>query len=210
MTIISYYVTKIGQALSRLPSLDPGWAALIAGVLALVAGILVYQSAMLSIYETQKQEKEKSLRRKLNLFLKAQHMAFILTDVAQLKQRSAWLEFATAGPDGNEIPGHLLPEQVYIARPRQLDDLWGDLSDFPPNAIDEIRTITRCFDSAEEYLKNTNLVPDGNQSPLISYYSSILDAARVLGTIMAEDELIKRHCIEDPDRNRILYGDNPE
>jgi hypothetical protein len=45
------------------------------------------------------------------------------------------------------------------------------------------------------------------QSPLVNYYSSIVDSARVLGTIMADTELIKAYCVEDPDRYEILYGD---
>jgi hypothetical protein len=192
---------------SQLPPLDPGWAALLAGILALIAGFLVYCSATSARRATQRREKEEDRRRKLNLFLKAEHMAYILMQVAQLGSKAAQLSFSVVTPDGKNVPGHMSAVELRVPRPKQLDELWENLSDFPPDAICEIRSITKYFDSAEEYLKNTTLVPDGMKSPLVDYYSSIEDSARVLSVIMADTNLIKTYCIENPDRNRILYGD---
>jgi hypothetical protein len=99
--------------------------------------------------------------------------------------------------------------QLRIPRPKQLEELWNNLSDLPPPAINEIRTITRAFDAADEYLKDIETVPDGMKSPLVGYYSSIFEAACVLQAIMSDTSLIKSGCVEEPDRNTVLYG-SPE
>jgi hypothetical protein len=207
MAVLSDIATEYKRLLLQIPALDPGWASLLAGMLALIAGYLVYRSATLSRTDAQKREKEEDRRRRLNLFLKAEHMAYILMQVAPLVSTAARLSFSALTPEGEDIPGHMLAAELRIPRPKQLDDLWGNLSDFSPDAIYEIRSITQQFDSAEEYLKRTEKVPDGMQSPLVNYYSAIVDSARVLREIMADSELIKTYCVENPDRNYRLYGE---
>jgi hypothetical protein len=173
----------------------------------IIGGSFVLGGAALAWWSVQRREKEDERRRRLNLFLKAQHMTYILTQVAPLQLMAAQLSFSTLTPDGNDIPGHVPAAELRIPRPRQLDELWENLSEFPADAIYEIRNMTQFFDRADEYLKNAHEVPDSMRSSLVGYYSSILDAANVLGAIMADTELIKSYCVANSDRNRILYGD---
>jgi hypothetical protein len=210
MTALLDFVAELKKLFWKIPPLDPGWAALLAGILALIAGYFVYRAAMFSRTDAQRREREDERRRKLNLFLKAEHMAYILMQVAPLGLKAAQLSFSVETPDGQSGSGFMSAVELRVPRPKQLDELWENLSEFPPNAIYEIRSITKYFDCAIEYLRNTKLVPDGMQSPLVDYYSSIVDSARVLDAVMADTELIRAYCIANPDRNRILYGDPDE
>jgi hypothetical protein len=152
----------------QIPPLDPGWAALLAGILALIAGYFIYRAAMFSRRDVLRREREDERRRKLNLFLKAEHMAYILMQVAPLGLKAAQLTFSVVTADGQSELGYMSAVELRVPRPKQLDELWDNLSEFPPNAIYEIRSITQDFDCAVEYLKNTKLVPDGMQSPLVN------------------------------------------
>jgi hypothetical protein len=91
-------------------------------------------------------------------------MAYILMQVAPLRLKAAQLSFSKVAPDGQSIPGHMSAAELRIPGPKQLDELWENLSDFSPNAIYEIRNITKFFDSVEEYLRITELVPDSMRS----------------------------------------------
>lgn len=204
ITVIAFIIALTG---SKSGEVAGALATLIAGILALIAGVLVYLTAMSSRRDAQERERDAERRRKLNLFLKAEHMAYILIQVNQLNSKATRLMFSPVNPDGHPVHGHVSAIELRIPRPRQLDEIWEDLSDCDPNAVHEILSITRNFDSAEEYLKRTTDVPDSNQSPLVIYYSSIVESARLLREAMLDTELIKRHCAETPNRDRILYGD---
>jgi hypothetical protein len=198
--------SAIDNLASWIPPLDPGWATLVAGILALFAGWLVYRAAMSSLREERKNRQDEERRRKLNLYLKAEHMAYILSEVAQVGLYAAQLVFSVV-IEGQENTTSFVPKENFlVARPKQLEELWDNLSDLPSDAIQEIRTITRSFDAADEYLKGVKQIPDNSESPLVEYYSSILDAARVLQSIMSDTELIKLHVVENPERDVILYG----
>jgi hypothetical protein len=206
--ILLFTVALIG---SKAGERATALATLIAGILALGAGYLVYLSAMSSENHTKERERVEEERRKLNLFLKAQHMAYILTQVVPLRLKAAQLMFSVITPDMGSIQGHRPAAELRIPRPRQLDEIWENLSEFTPGAIYEIRLITQCFDSAEEYLKSTELIPDSNKSPLVGYYNSIFDSARVLSILMADTPLIKNYCKPVADKHSLVYGDyNPD
>jgi hypothetical protein len=196
----------IGTLLAWVPALDVGWATLIAGIFALAAGLLVYWAAVSTLREEKRRNHEDELRRKLNLYLKAEHMAYILCEVAPLRQHAASLSFTVISDDGQPIPGEVPEASVRTPRPKQLEELWNNLSEFPANAIHEIREITKAFDAAEDYLNNTQMVPDDGKSPLVGYYMAISESAVVLKEIISKTELVKSGSAEDPDRNILLYG----
>jgi hypothetical protein len=95
MTTLLDIVAQLKKLLPlQIPPLDPGWATLLAGIFALIAGYLVYRAAMSSRNDARRRERDEERRRKLNLFLKAEHMAYILMQVAPLGLRAARLLFS--------------------------------------------------------------------------------------------------------------------
>jgi hypothetical protein len=118
--IIAFIVALMGSTSGEVAA---ALATLIAGILALIAGALVYRAAMSSRNDAQKREKDEDRRCKLNPFLKAEHMAYILMQVAPLGLNAARLAFSKMTPDGQSIPGHMSAVEIRIPRPRQLDEL---------------------------------------------------------------------------------------
>lgn len=185
-------------------ALDPGWATVVAGFLALAGGAWAGISAWRSLTHVRKRERDEDWRRRFNLFLKAEHMAYNLTQVARLREKSAYLTFSAVTSEGKHIPSTIPAAQLHIPRPAQLAELWNYLADFSPQAIYEIREITRHFDAAADYLGSVKDVPDGMQSPLAANYDDIFKSAVVLGEIMSEQ--VKKHCQEIEGRDELIYG----
>lgn len=187
------------------PQLDQGWATLLAGLLALGAGALAYVGAMASVEQGRERARQDDQRRRLNIYLKAEHMAYNLLEVAPLGHFAARLTFSKVTVEGKHALGTVPASEVSIPRPAQLDELWANLSDFPPEAIQEIRSITRNFDAIESYLDRVKDVPDGMESPIATKYFAIRDSAFVLGRIMSR--YTDDHCWEIEDRSCLIYGD---
>ena len=185
-------------------ALDPGWATVVAGLLALAGGAWAGISAWKSLTHALKRDKAADERRKLNLFLKAEHMAYNLTQGTPLREISGVLTFSPVTPEGTAIPRTIPATQLHIPRPAQLAELWNYLSDFPPEAIHEIRAITRHFDAAEDYLGGVKDVPDGMRSPLVHNYNSIRNSAIVLREIMSRH--VEKDCHEIENRDELIYG----
>jgi hypothetical protein len=143
--------------------------------------------------------------RRVNLYLKAEHMARNLTEISQLSLLAAQLEFSKI-IDGRPVKGTRSSDDLTVKRPEQLSELWNNLSDFvsAPGAINEIRDITRNFDAAEAYLARVKEVPDSGESPLAGYYGAIKDSAFVLGEIMSS--FTKTYSKEVDGRGEMLYG----
>jgi hypothetical protein len=133
------------QSVFALPSIDPGWAAVIAGLFALFAGAGIFFAAWASRKDERERVKDETFRRKLNLFLRAQHMAYVLLKVEPVSLNAARLTFSVISSKGESVPGSVSATKIRIPRPKQLEEIWNNLSDFPPSAIHEIRTITRAF-----------------------------------------------------------------
>jgi hypothetical protein len=196
----------IGNLAASVPAFDAGWATLIAGVLALVAGALVYWAALSTLREEKRRSEEDGRRRKLNLYLTAEHMAYVLCEVAPVREHAVTLSFTLISDDGLPIPGEVPGASVRIPRPKQLEELWNNLSDFSANIIHELREITKAFDAAEDYLENRQTVPDDGKSPLVGYYFAISDSAFILKEIVSKTDLVKYGSAKDPDRNILLHG----
>lgn len=188
----------------QLP-LDQGWATLLAGLLALGAGALAYRGAMASVKQERERAHQEDQCRRLNLYLKAEHMAYNLLELSSLGQFAARLTFSFVTPEGRDIPGTIPSAEVYIPRPVQLDELWNNLADFPGDAIHEIRLITREFDAVEEYMRTEKEIRGGSKSPIAARYHRIRESAYVLGAIM--NRHTQEHCKEMEERASFLYGD---
>jgi hypothetical protein len=189
-----------------LAPIDAGWATLLAGLAALCAGVFAYRGAMAAAKAARAREVETDERRRQNLYLKAEHMAFNLTEVSKLSLRAAQLEFSVI-VEGTPVASARSAEELRIQRPTQLRGLWNNLSDFvtADGAISEIIRITKNFDLADAYLSGVTQVLDGGQSPLAKYYSEIKDSAFILRQMMATlTETIRE---ERGDRGYLLYGD---
>ncbi|MEJ0046202.1 MAG: hypothetical protein WDN04_08855 [Rhodospirillales bacterium] len=185
--------------------LDAGWATLIAGFAALLAGVLAYKGAMVASRDATRRANEDDERRRRNLYLKAEHMAYNLTELSKLALYAAQLEFSAIRND-IPVPGTRPAEELRVQRPAELSELWNSLSDFAaaPGAIRQIRDITRNFDATEAYLSQIKVVPDSGQSPLAAHYIAIREAAFLLGDIMAG--LTEPYSRDLEDRGERLYG----
>ncbi len=74
---------------------DQALAAYWAGAMTLFAGVFAFAAGFLAYNASKKLEKEDERRRKLNVFLKAQHMDYSLTHVAPLRLKAAQLSFCS-------------------------------------------------------------------------------------------------------------------
>ncbi|WP_145980699.1 hypothetical protein [Magnetospirillum sp. ME-1] len=186
----------------QLP-LDQGLATLFAGILALIAGALAYRGAMASVEQAWERARNDDQRRRLNLYLKAEHMAYNLLEHHPLNQLAPRLIFSVV-VEGSSIPGKVSASEISITRPPQLNELWENLSDFPPEAIQEICSITRSFNAIESYMDSVRDVPDSMKSPIPGKYFSIRDSAFILSKIM--NRHTRKHCWEIKDRDFLIHG----
>jgi hypothetical protein len=137
------------------------WQPLMSAAIALAGGYLVYRGAMAKVYEDRDRERRELDRKKLGLYFRFGFaLNQILVELHQVEEKTKYRPLGAA----NELGA----EDIAIAAPPEIAEVWTSLDLLPRKVIPEVHVIRVAFLNLSRILEK---MPEGYKLRPLNRYS---------------------------------------